>query len=208
MAADRPGAATMDQKRQLDNLALVAGVRSDDPAAWAALTDRYTNLLWFIARGMRLNQEDAADAIQTTWLRLVERIDTVRQPESIGSWLATTMRRECLAALRRRSKVVVSETWEDFADDADPLDDSLLQREQDSALWRAFRSLKPRCQTLLRVLLADPPPSYTEVAAALDMPLGSVGPTRQRCLTSLREIMAAGSYPFDPSMTEAGGDLR
>ncbi|TCO26619.1 RNA polymerase sigma factor (sigma-70 family) [Kribbella steppae] len=198
----------MDKQRQLENLALVAKMRSDDPAAWAAVTDRYTNLLWYIARGMRLNQEDAADAIQTTWLRLVERIDTVRQPESIGSWLATTMRRECLAALRRRSKVVVSETWDDVPDDADPLDDALLRREQDSALWRAFRSLKPRCQTLLRVLMADPPPSYTEVAAALDMRVGSVGPTRQRCLASLRETMAAGPYPFDPSATGPGGEVR
>ncbi len=198
----------MDKQRQAENLALVAKMRSDDPAAWAAVTDRYTNLLWFIARGMRLNQEDAADAIQTTWLRLVERIDTVRQPESIGSWLATTMRRECLAALRRRSRLVVSETWDHVPDDADPLDDALLRREQDSALWRSFRSLKPRCQTLLRVLMADPPPSYTEVAAALDMRVGSVGPTRLRCLAALREIMAADPYPFDPSVMEPGGAVR
>jgi RNA polymerase sigma factor (sigma-70 family) len=208
MAADSPERYAMDEQRQLENLALVAKMRSDDPAAWAAVTDRYTNLLWFIARGMRLSQEDAADAIQTTWLRLVERIDTVRQPESIGSWLATTMRRECLAALRRRTKVVVSEVWDDVPDEADPLDDALLKREQDSALWRAFRSLKPRCQTLLRVLMADPSPSYTEVAAALDMRVGSVGPTRQRCLAALREVMAAGSYPFDPSVTEPGGEVR
>ncbi|WP_405071510.1 sigma-70 family RNA polymerase sigma factor [Kribbella sp. NBC_01510] len=197
----------MDQQQHLDNLELVEKVRSADPAAWGTLTDRYTNLLWFIARGMRLNQQDAADAIQTTWLRLVERIDTVRQPESIGSWLATTMRRECLAALRRRSKLVVSETWDDLPDDADPLDDALLQREQDSALWRAFRSLKPRCQTLLRVLMADPPPSYVEVASALDMPVGSIGPTRQRCLAALRAIMSSGPYPFESTVTEPGGGL-
>jgi len=198
----------MDEQRQLDTLALVARVRADDPAAWAELADRYTNLLWFIARGMRLNTEDAADAVQTTWLRLVERIGTVRQPESIGSWLATTMRRECLATLRRRSRMTVSEIVDDVPDDADPLDDALLRREQDSALWRAFRSLKPKCQTLLRVLMADPPPSYTEVASALDMPIGSIGPTRQRCLTALREVMSADSYPFESLVTEAGGELR
>lgn len=196
----------MDQQ-QLDNLALVEKVRSADPAAWGMLTDRYTNLLWFIARGMRLNQEDAADAIQTTWLHLVERIDTVRQPESIGSWLATTMRRECLAALRRRSRLVVTETWEDLPDNADPLDDALLRSEEDSALWRAFRGLKPRCQTLLRVLMADPPPSYAEAASALDIPVGSIGPTRGRCLAALREIMAAGPYPFESTATEPAGGV-
>jgi RNA polymerase sigma factor (sigma-70 family) len=188
----------MDQHRQLDLAELVEGVRSGDPAAWEALTGRYTNLLWFIARGMRLNSEDAADAIQTTWLRLVERIDSVRQPAGIGGWLATTMRHECLAVLRRRARLVVSETWDDLPDDADPLDDGLLRDEQDSALWRAFRSLNSRCQLLLRVLMADPTPSYAEVAAALDMPVGSIGPTRQRCLTALRGIMSSGAYPFDP----------
>ena len=198
----------MDEQRQLDNLALVARVRAADPAAWAELDDRYTNLLWFIARGMRLNQEDAADAVQTTWLRLVERIGTVRQPEAIGSWLATTMRRECLAILRRRSRTPVSEIVADVQDEADPLDSALLRREQDSALWRAFRALKPRCQLLLRVLMAVPPPSYTEVASALDMPVGSIGPTRQRCLASLREVMSADPYPFESLVTEAGGELR
>ncbi|WP_328324612.1 sigma-70 family RNA polymerase sigma factor [Kribbella sp. NBC_00382] len=194
----------MDQQRELELAELVEGVRSADPAAWEALTDRYTNLLWFIARGMRLSSDDAADAVQTTWLHLVERIDSVRQPAAIGSWLATTMRHECLAVLRRRAKVVVSETWDDLPDDADPLDDGLLQDEQDSALWRSFRSLNPRCQALLRVLMADPAPSYAEVAAALDMPVGSIGPTRQRCLGALRGIMSAGAYPFDPKATEPG----
>src|SRR4051794_18221509 len=84
------GGRAMDEQRHADNQALVALVRSADPVAWRTLTDRYTNLLWHIARGMRLSQDDAADAVQTTWLRLVERVETVRQPESIGSWLATT----------------------------------------------------------------------------------------------------------------------
>ncbi|NEA30700.1 sigma-70 family RNA polymerase sigma factor [Streptomyces sp. SID13031] len=198
----------MEQRPELDLPELVERVRAADPVAWATLTDRYTKLLWFIARGMRLNSEDAADAIQTTWLRLVERIDTVRQPESIGSWLATTLRHECLAALRRRSKVVVSDIWADLPDDADPLDDGLLRTEQDAALWRAFGLLKTRCQTLLRVLMADPPPSYTEVAAALDMRVGSIGPTRQRCLAALRDIMSAGSYQFDAKAIDGGGDQR
>lgn len=201
------GGRAMDQQRHADNQALVALVRSADPVAWRTLTDRYTNLLWHIARGMRLSQDDAADAVQTTWLRLVERVETVRQPESIGSWLATTMRHECLAALRRRSKVVVLDSWDDRPDRADPFDDALLRREQDAALWRAFRSMKPRCQLLLRVLMTDPPPSYTDVASAMDMPVGSIGPTRKRCLAALREIMAADPYPFESTAAEPGGEL-
>jgi RNA polymerase sigma factor (sigma-70 family) len=182
----------MSEWRDVDTVALVARVRDGDRAAWVALTDRYTPLLWSVARSMRLPTEDAADAVQTTWLRLVERLDTVREPERLGSWLATAVRRECLALLRRRTRVVVQDDWDDQPDTAEPLDDALLRSERDSALWHAFSTLHPRCQRLLRVLMADPPPSYTDVAAALAMPIGSIGPTRRRCLGALRGTLVGG----------------
>jgi RNA polymerase sigma factor (sigma-70 family) len=180
---------------------LVERVRDGDNEAWVALTDRYTNLLWSIARGLRLSDADAADAIQTTWLRLVERLDSVREPERLGSWLATTMRRECLAGLKRnaRMQVTASEDWDEIPATADPLDAALLREERDAALWRAFAALRPRCRTLLRVLMADPAPSYVEVASALNMPVGSIGPTRRRCLELLRQIMLTGAQFGLPS---------
>jgi RNA polymerase sigma factor (sigma-70 family) len=182
---------------------LVAMVRAGDQEAWAALTDRYTNLLWSVARSMRLNPADAADAVQTTWLRLVENLDGIREPERLGSWLATTMRRECLAVLRRaiRTRPSTLDGWEDVPAADDPLDEALLREERDAALWRAFRTLKPHCQTLLRVLMADPPPSYAEVSAALGMPVGSVGPTRKRCLGMLRKLLVAQSEPSQARAT-------
>src|SRR4051812_34637097 len=100
--------ASMDSSDQVDATGLITRIRDGDRVAWTRLTDRYTNLLWSIARGMGLNMADSADAVQTTWLRLVERIDSVRQPEYLGSWLATTMRRECLATLRRGGRERVS----------------------------------------------------------------------------------------------------
>jgi RNA polymerase sigma factor (sigma-70 family) len=173
---------------------LVTRVRTGDRTAWTELTRRYTGLLWSIGRGMGLGHEDAADAVQLTWLRLVEGLDGIRQPEYLGSWLATTMRRECLAVLRRstRERVGAVTDWLSIADPSGELDEALLRDERDAALWRAFRELKGVCQALLRVLMADPPPSYAEVSAALDMPVGSIGPTRQRCLRQLREIMQEG----------------
>jgi RNA polymerase sigma factor (sigma-70 family) len=175
----------------MDTLDLVASVRGGDREAWTVLTDRYTGLLWSVARGMRLSDADAADAVQTTWLRLVERIDTVREPERLGSWLVTTMRRECLTLLRRGARVQPGppEQWENLPDTADPLGEALLREERDAALWRAFGRLPARCQKLLRVLMADPPPAYADVSAALDMPVGSIGPTRQRCLGHLRRSL-------------------
>jgi DNA-directed RNA polymerase specialized sigma24 family protein len=90
--------------------------------------------------------------------------------------------------------------WEGVADPADPLDSALLRDERDAELWRAVGTLKPSCQRLLRVMMADPPPSYAEVAAALDMRVGSVGPTRRRCLACLRERLVdqgAAETPAD-----------
>jgi RNA polymerase sigma factor (sigma-70 family) len=191
----------MDPRQDVD-VELVARVRASDPEAWVALTDRHTNLLWAVARSLRLNDEDAADAVQTTWLRLVERLDDLRDPARVGSWLATTMRRECLAALRRRSRLLAADGWDDLPDAADPPDEALLREERDAELWRAFVALRPKCRALLRVLMADPPPRYTDVAAALDMPIGSIGPTRRRCLADLREILQ--SAPGTSSVAGTG----
>jgi RNA polymerase sigma factor (sigma-70 family) len=171
-------------------------IRAGDPRAWAALTERYTGLLWSIARGLGLGQADAADAVQTTWLRLVENVDSIRDPDRLGSWLATTLRRECYEIGRRSARIRPGEPggpdgWDGLPSTADPLDAALLRDERDAALWRAFAALRPACQALLRVLMADPPPSYIEVAEALHIAVGSIGPTRQRCLKCLREILLA-----------------
>jgi RNA polymerase sigma factor (sigma-70 family) len=194
----------MGSLSDVDTRVLVARVRAGDQEAWADLCDRYTNLLWSVARSMGLSRADAADAVQTTWLRLVERLDSVREPEHLGSWLVTTLRRESIAMLRRSARVRLgsADGWEDLPAAGDPLDESLLREERDVALWKAFRALTPRCQALLRVLMADPPPSYAEVSASLHVPVGSIGPTRQRCLDLLRRIMLLGAGP--PEVKSSG----
>jgi RNA polymerase sigma factor (sigma-70 family) len=190
----------MNSPKDVETLDLVARVRTGDQAAWVVLTDRYTNLLWSVARGMRLDRADTADAVQTTWLRLVERLDSLREPEHLASWLVTTLRRECLATIRRRARMGtgLADHWEDTPAATDPLDEALLREERDVALWKAFSSLTARCQALLRILIADPPPSYADVSVALAMPVGSIGPTRQRCLNALREIMSSDGGPASP----------
>jgi RNA polymerase sigma factor (sigma-70 family) len=184
---DLPGAA-MDPWRDAGTAQLVTAVRAGDETAWAALTDRFTGLLWSVARGMNMNSEDAADAVQTTWLRLVERLDDVREPERLGGWLATSVRRECLAILRRRRDVAMPESLE-VRSGEDPPDAGLLRGERDAELWTAMRRLPPRCGNLLRLLIADPPLSYLDVAATLQVPVGSIGPTRARCLAQLRRLL-------------------
>jgi RNA polymerase sigma factor (sigma-70 family) len=178
----------MDLWRDAGPADLVAAVRAGDETAWVALTQRFTGLLWSVARGMNMSTEDAADAVQTTWLRLVERLDDIREPERVGGWLATSVRRECLAILRRRRDVGIPDSLEMPADE-EPPDAGLLRDERDAELWTAMRRLPPRCGNLLRLLITDPPPTYLDVSDTLQVPIGSIGPTRARCLALLRRML-------------------
>ena len=158
-----------------------------DRTAWSTIVARYESLLWGIARSYRLDESSAFDIVQTTWLRLVEHVGELRNPEALSSWLATTARNECLRVLRHQARHVPTEDDRMPVEAVPPVDDArLLRRERDVELWRAFRMLSPRCQSLLRMLTVEPPPSYEEIGAALGMAVGSIGPTRGRCLDSLR----------------------
>jgi RNA polymerase sigma factor (sigma-70 family) len=201
------GRATMTSVHEPDDhqvggdiTVLVKNAAAGDQVAWDALVARYTNLLWSVARGYRLERSDAADVVQVAWLRLVEHLPQLRDPERIGAWLATTVRRECLQVIarRRRGTPVDDEILTGLPDGSPPVDTALLAQEQATALWAAFEAIAPRCQRLLRVLMADPAPSYHDVSVALDMPVGSIGPTRARCLDRLRDLL-------DEAETSAGG---
>jgi RNA polymerase sigma factor (sigma-70 family) len=125
--------------------------------------------------------------MQTTWLRLAENFNHLQDPSRVGPWLATTARRECLRTLRRRARELPDEQPPEPRDrDAAPIDRKLLLAERDAQLWSAFARLPACHQTLLRMVTADPQPSYEQIATALDMPLGSIGPTRGRALERLR----------------------
>lgn len=177
-----------------DAAALVQRVRAGDERAWDALVDAYVGLVWSITRAHRLSAGDAADVSQTTWLRLVENLDRLDDPSRVGAWLATTARRECLRILRLSGRQVLVEDEADLERGGDhqavPVDALLLQAEEAEAVRAAFVRLPERCQELLALLMADPPPSYADVSAALQLPIGSIGPTRGRCLEKLRLLMA------------------
>lgn len=168
-----------------------------DQRAWDAIVDRFQGLVWSTVRGFRLGQSDAADVVQTTWLKLVENLDRIQDPERVGGWLATTARRECLRLLRNAGRVIPTDDDSDLdRADTSPIievDADLLRDERDGQLWQAFARISERCQQLLRMLTADPAPTYEDVSAAMSMPIGSIGPTRQRCLDRLRsELTAVG----------------
>ncbi len=170
---------------------VVAEASAGVGAAWEILIQRFGGLVIAIARRCRLNDADVAEVSQTTWLRLVENLDRIEQPERLGAWLATTSRRESLRIATRRT--VVSATDEVYLmadDDVDPLDAGLLKDEQLTMIRIATDQLSPRCQRLLGLLMGDDDLPYKEIADQLSMPIGSIGPTRGRCLDHLRQILA------------------
>jgi RNA polymerase sigma factor (sigma-70 family) len=188
---------------------LLARASSGDQTAWDRVVARYAGLLWAVARGFRLDAADAADAVQNTWLRLVENLDRITEPDKLGSWLGTTVRRECLQVLRRAGRETTGpgpELLGAVPDPAPPVDERLLLRERDAALWRTLSTLSDQCRRLLRVLMASPPPSYADVAVALDIAIGTIGPARQRCLDRLRRAAAAEELLAGPG-ADRGGSL-
>jgi RNA polymerase sigma factor (sigma-70 family) len=176
---------------------LVAAAADGDAAAWRELVHRFSGLIWSIARAHRLTDADAADVTQTTWLRLAEHIGKLNAPDRVGAWLATAARRECLQHIKAAHRFVTSEDMAAFETapvDDNPTESEVLAAESDredarraKVLWQAVERLPDRCRELIRVLMASPPPSYAEVAAALGLPVGSIGPTRARCLQRLRD---------------------
>jgi RNA polymerase sigma factor (sigma-70 family) len=179
------------------SLELVNWVRraaTGDLYAWNRLVDQYSRLIWSITAGFKLGESDAADVVQTTWMRLIEHIDRIEQPTRVGSWLASTARNECLrhVAARKRIVLVHEDDQFDAADYHGPeVDEALLAGERVRDVRQAMSHLPPQWQRLMEMLMADPPVSYAEISDQLGLPIGSIGPTRGRCLAKLRLLLEA-----------------
>jgi RNA polymerase sigma factor (sigma-70 family) len=178
----------------LDIAGLVRGAADGDRRAWERLVDQYARLIWSITAGFKLTESDAADVAQTTWLRLFEHIDRIEYPDRVGSWLAATARNECLRSLAARKRVVLAQDDEVLTDVvacAPEIDERILADERDQVVRDALNHLPSRWQRLLELLMADPPTSYADISSELDLPVGSIGPTRGRCLAQLRVLLQA-----------------
>jgi RNA polymerase sigma factor (sigma-70 family) len=162
-----------------------------DSRAWDSIVGDYEQMVEGVARGSGLRAADVGDAVQTTWLRLLENIDRIEHPERLGGWLATTTRRECLRlAIRNQRAVPVALGDGVLADrlSEDPeLVEQLVALERQAAVRAAIATLPPSSQALLELLMADPPLSYAEINSRLDVPIGSIGPTRGRLLKKLAQ---------------------
>ena len=189
---------------------LAARARNGDKQAWDALVDRYAPLIWSICRRHQLGGADAGDVGQTAWLQLMDQLDAVRDPASLGGWLATTTRRECGRVLRAARGPQAGRNLLDAETIADQqtgiAEQELLAAERRAALREAFTRLPPRCQQLISLLTEDPPLPYAQISAKLGIPAGSIGPNRRRCLDKLRRDPAIAAL-INPDATSVGGDL-
>lgn len=192
--------------------AVVCAAADGNEQAWEGIVERYTPLVLSVVRRYRLHSDDVADVVQTVWLRLVERLDSLREPRALPGWLTTTTTHECLRVLRLRERTtprdptVLAETSQP-AGSASP-DEGLLRHERHRALLAAFAELPDRQRELLLMLATDPPPSYAEIAERLGVSVGYIGPTRGRALANLRrsaEILALGDPEAERKHGRAGG---
>ena len=184
---------------QTSDESLVLACRRGEADAWEALVNRYQRLIYTIPRRAGLDEDQAAEVFQRTFARLLENLNWIRQPERIHAWLVTTARRETLQLIREQRAERSFSRAEDLDNglkseavpDDKPLPNETLERLEEQHLIRmAIAAMDQRSRDLLTLLYYHPDPlSYAEIASVLDIPEGSVGPTRARCLEKLRRLL-------------------
>lgn len=182
---------------EVESGTLVSRAAAGEPEAWDGLIQRFSGMVLSVARGNGLNPSDAADVSQTVWLRLVEHLGRIENPERVAGWLAVTTQRESRRFRRnaQRSIPVADDgAFEPRWPAAGP-DSAILALERDRRVAAACAQLAPRCRQMLAMLFDEEPPTYKELSAVLDMPAGSIGPTRMRCLDCLRRLYEKSAGP-------------
>ena len=159
-----------------------------------------TPVLWHVARACRLNEETARDVLQTVWLALIRRRDEINEPRAVASWLITSTRRaswharEAADALaKKQAQQPLEGDWDQLLPASPGAEALAISRDEAQELWHAVGTLPERCQRLLRVIAFHDRPDYAALSTTLGMPVGSIGPTRGRCLDKLRAALASAT---------------
>lgn len=173
---------------------LVSAARTGNNDALGQIVTELSPLLWQVARAAGLSSGDAEDVLQTVWLRLVAQLDNIHDSAALVGWLVTTAKREAwrVRAAGRKQLPADQELLAQLPDEGPGSEEQVILDDQRRTLWVAIGRLSTRCQELLRIIAFAPRPDYATVAAALGMPVGSIGPTRGRCLAKLRALLASG----------------
>ena len=185
--ANKPGRAA----RMAD---LLSAARAGSEDALGQIVNELSPLLWQVARSAGLSQGDAEDVLQTVWMRLITHLDGIHDAGALTGWLVTTTKREAwrVRAAGRKQLPADQDVFADLPDKGPGSEEQVILEDQRRELWAAIGMLSRRCQELLRIMAFAPRPDYATVAAALGMRVGSIGPTRGRCLAKLRVLLADG----------------
>ena len=180
---EQSDAPVLDDIQSASVADLVGAAAVGEQRAWNELVSRYSGMIASVGRRHGLSAADVSELQQTTWLRLVENFDRIRQPERIGGWLATTARRESLQLLRRAARYTAGadQMLANMPNiDVPELDAGPLAEERDVVVRKAWGKLKPRCQEMLSLLLRDESIAYKDLSRMLNVPVGSIGPTARQ----------------------------
>lgn len=187
-----PEGAVSDGSARWERAAILfADWRAGDARAMDELVRLMTPVLWHVVRAYGLERTLAEDVVQTTWLALVRSHDSIADAKAISGWLTVTARREAwrIAKQHRAAAATADEVLEPLLPHEESTEERVADADEAARLWAAVETLTDRCQRLLRVVAFDDRPDYARIAADLDMPIGSIGPTRQRCLAKLRTAL-------------------
>ncbi|HEX5087471.1 MAG TPA: sigma-70 family RNA polymerase sigma factor [Nocardioides sp.] len=186
-ATERPGEVWSQAASAFERWTAGDAVALDD------LVRVMTPVLWHVVRAYRLSNEVAEDVVQTTWLSLVRSREAIQEAAAVGGWLTTTARREAWRVARATGRGIPVEDDElarRLPEEESP-ETEVVRRDGEDRLWDAVEKLSERCQALLRIVAFEHRPDYSTIAANLGMPVGSIGPTRGRCLSKLRALIQA-----------------
>lgn len=198
--SDPPGEASDDSAASVEGVEptrweraaeLFGRWRDGETRAMDELVRLMSPVLWHVVRAYGLDRALAEDVVQTTWLTLVRRHESILEPQAVSGWLTTCARREAwrVGKLQRRADPTEAEYLEPHLPTHESAEDSAIVDDESSRLWTAVSTLNDRCQRLLRVVAFEERPDYARLAQDLSMPIGSIGPTRQRCLAKLRAVL-------------------
>lgn len=173
---------------------LLRGCRRGDARSWNTLVERFQGLVYSIPRRMGLSDDDSSDVFQATFTALFKHVDRIESASTIPKWLSTTASRESFRLIRqRRNQSVIDiedQTLEDVLKAEDvAVDEQVLKAEMAELISAGLSSISPKCQELLQLLYRADEVSYQDISDQLGMPIGSIGPTRARCLEKLRSVL-------------------